>query len=92
MQPGAADFDFGPGTAYPNPAPDGQFTLRITPPIDRVEELSLYATDGRRLRTRTIEAGTPTMVADLSAYPAGHYFARLRTPAGYATVRLVVAR
>ena len=79
-------------TAYPNPAPGGQFTLGISSPIDWVGELSLYATDGRRLSTRTIEAGAPTTEVNLSAYPAGLYFARLRTPSGYATARLVVGR
>ena len=78
--------------AYPNPAYDGRFTLQVPPVPEEAVTLELFSLTGRLLQRRSLAAGTATTEVDLSGHAPGIYLARLRTPAGSASVRLVVAR
>ncbi|MBI5170105.1 MAG: S8 family serine peptidase [Candidatus Eisenbacteria bacterium] len=85
--------------AYPNPSSSGARLSFTTATRQRVN-LSLYDVGGRRVRTLQdgeVEAGVHSLDWDGDdsaghALASGLYFARLITPAGTRSIRLVVSR
>jgi hypothetical protein len=85
--------------AYPNPTP-GQLRVAFLSPTRERVHLALYDAMGRRVRTLIdgeVTAGTHSAewAGDNDAgrgLPSGLYFAKLKTPTGARTIRLMLAR
>ena len=85
--------------AYPNPSNAGARLSFTTSSRQRVN-LSLYDVGGRRVRTiqdGEVDAGVHSLNWDGNdasgrSLASGLYFARLMTPAGTRSIRLVVSR
>jgi subtilisin family serine protease len=85
--------------AYPNPSPEGVRFAFVTPRRGRVD-LAVYDLMGRRLKTVLQEDATPGGHGPVWSgdddhgrpVPGGVYFARLMTPDGTRTIRLMLRR
>src|SRR6185436_16314300 len=85
--------------AYPNPTP-GQLRLSFLSPMRQRVHLALYDAMGRRVRTLIddeVQAGTRSTEwtgdgDDGHALPSGLYFAKLTTPSGVRSIRLMLTR
>ena len=76
--------------AYPNPSPDGRFTLLLSAPA-ATGEVGVFDALGRQV-AREAWAGTVRRdyALDLSAQPAGLYTVRVQTAAGRIVQRLSI--
>ena len=86
----AAALAAGTVQAYPNPSPDGRFTLLLSAPA-ATGEICVFNALGRQV-ARDAWAGAPrtTCALDLSALPAGFYTVRVETAAGRIVQRLSI--
>lgn len=81
-------------TNYPNPFHD-RTTVEVDLPKMQHVRIEVYDVLGRRvvqLHDGTLPAGRHRLAVDAASWPAGVYFARVDTPNGVATHRMVLAR
>lgn len=79
--------------ASPNPA-SGALRLAVTLPEAQTVQVEAFDALGRRVwhQAVALAVGSQTVAADASTWPPGVYVVRVRTRAGMASVRVVVAR
>ena len=76
--------------AYPNPSPDGRFTLQLSAPA-AAGEVCVFDAQGRQVaRQAWAGAVRRDYALDLSAQPAGLYTVRVQTAAGRVVQRLSI--
>ena len=78
-------------TAWPNPSPDGQFTLKDQHPAGpALKELEVYDAQGRQVLQQAWDKGLAAQLVDLAGMPQGMYLLRVRAADGQVAVLRIV--
>jgi len=85
--------DFNMNQVFPNPS-TGQATVNFTLPESNVTELSIYNMLGEKVKTmlnEKLNAGTYSVVIDLSSVKNGNYFYRLSSGKNSKTLPVIIS-
>lgn len=73
----------------PNPTA-GQLLVTLSSPIPSSLELEVFAANGTRLSSSQVKPGQVSALVDLSGYPDGAYFVKLKSATGVFTEKIIL--
>jgi hypothetical protein len=89
----SATHEFNLNQSYPNPS-SGQATITFTLPESNATDLTIYNTLGEKVKTllnEKLNAGTYSVVVDLSSVKSGNYFYRLSSGKNSKTLPVIIS-